>query len=85
VVAPKRVVVSALAAALIGSPSALAASPDTALSGYGGQAGGTQGGLAGEQGGVLPFTGVQLGLVALGGIALVGSGAVLRRSTRPDR
>ncbi|HSC90992.1 MAG TPA: hypothetical protein VLB86_04995 [Gaiellaceae bacterium] len=83
--ARRRLVASVIAAALIGAPSALAASPGTALDGYGGEAGGTQGGLAGQQGGVLPFTGVQLGLVTLGGIALIGSGVALRRSTRPDR
>ncbi|MGE5690743.1 MAG: hypothetical protein ACM33B_09315 [Pseudomonadota bacterium] len=86
-VARRRLVASVFAAALIGGPSALAATPGTPVAGYGGQGGQAQGALGAEQqqqGGVLPFTGAQLGLLAIGGAVLLGSGVALRRSTRPD-
>ncbi len=35
-------------------------------------------------GGELPFTGLELGLVALAGFGLVGLGLVMRRTTRRD-
>ena len=86
-VARRRLVASVFAAALIGGPSALAATPGTPVAGYGGDGGQAQGALGAEQqqqGGVLPFTGAQLGLLAIGGAVLLGSGVALRRSTRPD-
>ena len=62
-------------------------------SGYGGQAGGSLGGVAGGQaggqaGGVpasqatgsLPFTGIDLALLVVGGLALTGVGAGLVRA-----
>ena len=51
------------------------------LNGYGGQGGETQGSLGGAQGGVasLPFTGTELTLVLLFGVALLISGLALRR------
>ena len=71
--------------------SALAQTPTG--SGYGGQAGGSLGGVAGgqagaEAGGVpasqatgsLPFTGIDLALLVVGGLALTGVGAGLVRA-----
>ena len=71
--------------------SALAQTPTG--SGYGGQAGGSLGGVAGGQaggqaGGVpasqatgsLPFTGIDLALLVVGGMALTGVGAGLVRA-----
>jgi hypothetical protein len=69
--------------------SALAQTPTG--SGYGGQAGGSLGGVAGGQaqaGGVpasqasgsLPFTGIDLALLVVGGLALTGVGAGLVRA-----
>ena len=71
--------------------SALAQTPTG--SGYGGQAGGSLGGVAGGQaggqaGGVpasqatgsLPFTGIDLALLVVGGLALPGVGAGLVRA-----
>jgi hypothetical protein len=71
--------------------SALAQTPTG--SGYGGQAGGSLGGVAGgdagaQAGGVpasqatgsLPFTGIDLALLIVGGLALTGVGAGLVRA-----
>jgi hypothetical protein len=37
-----------------------------------------------SSGGSLPFTGLDVGLIALAGVALVGMGLLVRRSTRRD-
>jgi len=71
--------------------SALAQTPTG--SGYGGQAGGSLGGVAGGQAGAqaggvpasqatgsLPFTGIDLALLIVGGLALTGVGAGLVRA-----
>jgi hypothetical protein len=71
--------------------SALAQTPTG--SGYGGQAGGSLGGVAGGQAGAqaggvpasqatgsLPFTGIDLALLVVGGLALTGIGAGLVRA-----
>ncbi|MDF2751408.1 MAG: hypothetical protein K0T00_2584 [Gaiellaceae bacterium] len=71
--------------------SALAQTPTG--SGYGGQAGGSLGGVAGGQAGAqaggvpasqatgsLPFTGIDLALLVVGGLALTGVGAGLVRA-----
>lgn len=51
--------------------------------GYGGEAEQIQSGLQGAQsGGTLPFTGLELGLFALGGALLVAAGAGLYRVGR---
>jgi hypothetical protein len=84
VVARRRLVVSVIAAALIGAPSALAAAPGTPVAGYGGQGGQAQGALGSQQGDTLPFTGAQAGLAVIGGVILLGSGFALRRAARPD-
>lgn len=68
------------------SGSALAQDP--AGQGYGGQAGGPLGDVAGEQAGragvqatgSLPFTGFDLALLVVGGLALAGVGAGLVRA-----
>lgn len=39
--------------------------------------------VASTEGGSLPFTGLDLGLLALGGVVLVGVGVGLRRFARP--
>ena len=83
VVARRRLVVSVVAAALIGAPSALA-TPGTPVAGYGGQGGQAQGALGSQQGDTLPFTGAQAGLAVIGGVILLGSGFALRRAARPD-
>src|SRR5689334_11818554 len=38
-----------------------------------------------EESGNLPFTGLDVGIVVLMGLALIGTGFVLRRSTRRDQ
>jgi len=70
--------------------SALAQTPTG--SGYGGQAGGSLGGVAGggdggqagvpasQATGSLPFTGIDLALLVVGGLALTGVGAGLVRA-----
>jgi hypothetical protein len=77
--------------AAIFTVSALAQTPTG--SGYGGQAGGSLGGVAGGQAGAqaggvpasqatgsLPFTGIDLALLVVGGLALTGVGAGLVRA-----
>ena len=81
-----------VALALFTAAPAFAAS--AASDGYGGEGGGVLGASGGggngsppaqvvDTGGSLPFTGLDLGLLALGGCALVGVGVGLRRLSRP--
>lgn len=59
-------------------PVALAQSP--AVSGYGGVGGEVQGDVGGSGGsGALPFTGLDLGLLVVGGLVLVVAGLTLRK------
>jgi hypothetical protein len=60
--------------------SALAAG-GTVLSGYGGLAGVAQSKVV-QPGGGLPFTGLNLALIAAGAVALIVTGFTLRRSLR---
>lgn len=63
---------------LAAAPPAFAGSPDDSV--YGGVAGNIQGDVAGSQpAGNLPFTGLNLALILIGGVALVGIGVLLRR------
>jgi len=65
---------------LVAVPAALAASPDDSV--YGGVGGNIQGDVAGAQpAGNLPFTGMNLALIVIGGVALVAIGVLLRRRT----
>ena len=75
----RTTILVAVVAALVAVPSALAAG--SVSTGNGGQGGETQGSLGGAQGGVasLPFTGTELTLVLLFGVALLISGLALRR------
>lgn len=77
-----RYMVVAVATALVAAPAALAASVQ---SGYEGGAGvqnqvGQSAGAAGVLGGSLPFTGLDLALLVLGGLMLLVIGMVLRRA-----
>ena len=67
----------AASAALFTTPAAFAALP--AERGYGG-GGGVQGEVA--QGGSLPFTGLDLALLVIGGLMLVIVGMTIRRAVR---
>lgn len=68
---------------------ALAAGPAYAQTeqGYGGLAGAEQGGggdtAADTSGGSLPFTGLELALVAMAGVGLLGVGYGVRRASGP--
>ena len=78
----RRVLVAVLAGALVfvlSAASAFAVSP--LVEQYGGQAGGAQGDVAGGGGG-LPFTGVDVVLLAGGGAVLVVAGMLVRRLAR---
>lgn len=77
----------ALGASLIGvlvlAGSALAQTP--AGRGYGGQGGNVQGEVGGEAGaaaGALPFTGMDLALMALAAVLLIATGLTMRRLGR---
>ncbi len=78
------------AVALIAAPAALAG-PDPSSSVYSGVAGNVQNDIgsgalgASPAGGALPFTGLNLALIVLGGVALVAMGLVLRRRSATDR
>ena len=80
-----RYVLVGVSAFLVGAPVALAASSGPAGNGYGG------GGYAGNEvsqaagavaGNALPFTGLDLALLVIGGLALLVVGMVLRRAAR---
>jgi hypothetical protein len=80
-----RCVLAAVCAALVLVPSALAGG--AAGNGYGGNGGNVQNevgsGNAGEtKSGSLPFTGLDLALLVLGGATLVVVGAGLRRTSK---
>ena len=81
-----RLVLVALCAVLVLAPSALAAG-GSAGQGYGGAGGNVQnevGSAAGTAGagGSLPFTGLDLALLVLGGMTLLVVGAGLRRAAK---
>ena len=78
-----RLVVSAsLIGVLVPAASALGQTP--AGRGYGGQGGNVQGEVAGEAGaaGALPFTGMDLALMALAAVLLIATGLTMRRLGR---
>ena len=73
---------------LVLAPAALAAGSGSAGSGYGGNAGGVQNEVnqgavnAAASKGSLPFTGLDLAMLVVGGLSLVVVGAGLRRASR---
>lgn len=73
-------------AALVAAPAALAGT-DPSSSVYAGVAGNVQGGIAGASpsGGALPFTGLNLALIVVGGLALIATGVLLRRRSAAGR
>lgn len=72
-----RVLGAGLVAGLVSAPVALAASDPSAPSGT---AGGAQGQIDGVQSaGSLPFTGMNLTLILIGGAVLLAAGFLLRR------
>jgi hypothetical protein len=76
---PRMLATAVFTAALVTAGQALAASP--AEQGYGGR-GGVQAEVGGSAGGGLPFTGVDLAFLVLGGVLLVLLGIGLRRAVR---
>ena len=64
------------------SPVAVALAGGSALAGYGGSGGAVQGAVQ-KTGSTLPFTGMDLSIVAAIAIVLVASGLFLRRASRP--
>jgi hypothetical protein len=76
----RRLTIFGVALALVLAPAALAATPTQR--GYGGSAGEVQQQVEREQGGTLPFTGLDLGLMAGGGVLLIVLGTGLWRVTR---
>lgn len=84
-----RCLIVAVCALLALAPTALAAgSSGSAGTGYGGNGGGVQNEVsqgavhAASGGGTLPFTGLDLALLVVGGLSLVIVGAGLRRASR---
>jgi hypothetical protein len=69
------VVLLGLLATLVFPAVALAGNQSATL----GDGGGAQGALSGGGEGTLPFTGLNLVLIVLAGIALIGTGVLLRR------
>ena len=78
----RHVAYAAFACALMWVPSALAQEPTGRV--YGGEGGDVQDGLvAGESaGGLLPFTGLDLGMMVVAAVLLIGAGLVMRRLAR---
>jgi hypothetical protein len=64
--------------AVLGSTALLAVSAATAFAGSGYAAGGVEGQSTGGGGGALPFTGAELALYVIIGLAIVASGLALR-------
>lgn len=74
---------ASLIGALVTAASAFAQTP--AGRGYGGQGGNVQGEVGGEAGaaaGALPFTGMDLALMALAAVLLIATGLTMRRLGR---
>lgn len=72
-------------AALVWTTAALAQTPAEGV--YGGDGGGTQGEVeggatAGAAGGTLPFTGMDLALMAVAAALLIATGLIIRRVAR---
>lgn len=77
-----RYVLLGVTAFLVAAPVALGATPSqTAYSG-GGFAGNEVQSAGGVAGSTLPFTGLDLALLVIGGLALLVAGMVLRRAVR---
>lgn len=78
-----RLLVCAVAILAIAAGPAFAQTEDA----YNGLAGAQQGGggnaAATDTGGTLPFTGLELGLVAIAGAGLLGVGYAVRRAANP--
>lgn len=51
---------------------------------FGGPSNGQLASASTDEGSSLPFTGLDLGLIALAGVALVGTGLLVRRASRPN-
>lgn len=83
-----RCLIVAVCALLALAPTALASGTGSAGTGYGGNAGGVQNQVnqgavnAAASKGTLPFTGLDLALLVVGGLSLVVVGAGLRRASR---
>lgn len=83
-----RCLIVAVCALLVLAPTALGASGGSAGTGYGGDAGNVQSEVnqgavnAAAEKGTLPFTGLDLALLVVGGLSLVVVGAGLRRASR---
>ena len=83
-----RCLVVAVLCLLVLAPAALAASGGSAGTGYGGDAGNVQNQVnsgaahAVASKGALPFTGLDLALLVVGGLSLVVVGAGLRRASK---
>jgi hypothetical protein len=83
-----RCLIVAVCALLVLAPTALASGSGSAGTGYGGNAGGVQNQVnqgavnAAASKGTLPFTGLDLALLVVGGLSLVVVGAGLRRASR---
>jgi hypothetical protein len=80
-----RCLLVAVCAVLVMAPAAWGAAPGSAGKGYGG-GGGVQNevnqGALNASGGSLPFTGLDLALLVVGGVTLLVAGAGLRRAVK---
>jgi len=80
-----RCLLVVVCAVLALAPTAFGAAPGPAETGYGG-GGGVQSevnqGVAAESAGSLPFTGLDLALLVIGGVTLLVAGAGLRRAVK---
>ncbi len=80
--------VAAVAAVAVLAFSGAAFAADPAATAYGGLANQQQGAVQGAvdtqatSGGSLPFTGFEVGIAFIAGLALLGTGLVVRRSSR---
>jgi hypothetical protein len=82
----RRVALALTAMLVVGVPSALG-QDDIAGQVYGDAGGGIEGDIAGagSAGGSLPFTGLDLAFIVIGGLALLAVGVLLRLRSRPER
>jgi hypothetical protein len=71
--------------AIVAAPIGSAAQGGCKPAGYCGEAGRVQSQLTGKQaaGAQLPFTGLDVGVFAAAGAVLIGTGAAIRRASRP--
>jgi hypothetical protein len=78
----KRMIASLVVVFALAVPATSLANGGSSCQTYNPQLCGSVSDASGSNGGTLPFTGINVGLLALGGVTMLGAGLVVRRLVR---